>query len=136
MYKKYIFISLIIFSFSACIFPNQEQKNYAKEWAYVEVQTIYRKDTTNSYVYGQINKNIIERIKSNSKAKGLFAVENARYVNDDDLLQVYEDKDDSGVLVYRIEHIQSIELFKKDPILFFDKKRLHESSIKYFKRNY
>ena len=136
MYRKYIAIFIIIVLFYACIFPNKRQNTHLKEWAYFEIQSIAKKDTTNSFVYGQVNKDIIDRIKGNSKTKGLFVVENARYINTDDLLQVYEDEVDKGVLVYRIEHIQSIELFKKDPILFFDKKRLHKSSLKYFKRNY
>ena len=102
-------------------------------WTYLEIKTEMTNDTTSSYLYGQVKESVINKIKRNENAKGIFFVENTRYINDDDLLQLYEDRNDKGTLAYRIEHIQKIEFFKRDPILFFDKKQLDASAIRFLK---
>ncbi len=109
-------------------------KSDEKVWVYLEIETIMKKDTTNSYVYGEIKKSIIDKIERNENTRGLFFIDNVRYINDDDLLQIYEDRNDKGILGYRIEHITKMEMFKKDPILFFEKKKLDESSLKHLHR--
>ena len=105
-----------------------------KVWVYLEIETIMKKDTTNSYVYGEIKKSIIDKIERNENTRGLFFIDNVRYINDDDLLQIYEDRNDKGILGYRIEHITKMEMFKKDPILFFEKKKLDESSLRHLQK--
>ncbi|MEQ6124151.1 hypothetical protein AAON49_08135 [Pseudotenacibaculum sp. MALMAid0570] len=111
------------------------EDSFDRDWVYLEIETVMKSDTSNSFIYGQMKKSIVERMKKNEKAKGIFFIENARYINNDDKLQIYEDVNDKGTLAYRIEHIQKIEFYKKDPVFLFDKDQLHISAIKHLKKH-
>lgn len=133
--KKVLFLFALIFLCFSCFNSKYDvQTTEKKEWVYMEILTTMKKDTSTNYVYGQVKKSIIDKIRNDESAKGLFFVENLRYFNDDDLFQVYEDKNDKGILVYRIENIQKIEFYKKDPILVYKKEQLHESALKVLKQ--
>jgi len=125
-----------IFMFHSCDnFENNLNKKGQSEWVYLEIKTIMNKDTSYSFIYGQISKSIVKKIKENKNAEGLFLLENARYVNDDNLLQLYEDENDSGVLGFRIENIKYIEFYKRDPMHFKKTKKNNDSLIKSHKEN-
>lgn len=61
--------------------------------------------------------------------KGLFVLFNVRYVNNDDLLELYEDDKLSGDLVFRIQDIEELVFYKDDPIQLFEIEDLHSSAL-------
>lgn len=131
MKNKLLLIVLSIF-LSSCLNGKYDVgKKDAKVWVYMEIETILKKDTSQNYIYGQIKKSILDEMRNNPKASGIFFVDNTRYINDDDLLEIYADEKDTGELAFRLEDIKTLDVLKKDPIRTFDKEQLHESSIKY-----
>lgn len=124
MIKKLLFFLVTIVLISC-----HKQKNTHKEWVYVQVETIIKKDTIASFVYGQMKSDDIKKMKNNSSASGIFFLDETRYINDDDLLQVYADKSDSGVMAFRIENVKVLDILKTDPVLTFDTNELHASCL-------
>jgi hypothetical protein len=99
-------------------------------WVYVELETSNKKDTTIYYFYGKMNQSIYDEIDRNPKAAGLFVLSDVRYIRkEDDLLAVYEDEETFGNLVFRIEDIVHMTLFKKDPVFIFELDELHDSAL-------
>ena len=64
----------------------------------------------------------------------MFNLTNIRLWNED-LLELYEDDELQGNLMFKIEDIEEITFYKDDPIFLFDENVLHESSLKFKKRN-
>jgi hypothetical protein len=123
MTKKLLFLFAILLCIS-CEFSS----NHSKEWVYIEVETVVKKDTTYDFLYGQIYQSLIDKINNNENATGIFFITNTRFVNQDDLLQVYADGNDKGMLAFRIENIKSMVVYQKDPIHIYKEDQLHESA--------
>lgn len=85
-------------------------------------------DSTDYFYFGQINKSLISEIDSNENKKGLFTLSNIRYWNDNELLELYEDEKLKGSVIFKIQDIEEITLYKDDPIYLFDLEELHEST--------
>tara|TARA_R110002012_G_scaffold321930_1_gene552457 strand:- start:37481 stop:37909 length:429 start_codon:yes stop_codon:yes gene_type:complete len=125
-----IFIFLLTLSLSSCKFTNEKPiVEPERQWVYIELVTQSKKDTTDYFYYGQIKKSLIKEIDLHEDKKGLFMLSNVRYINDDDLLQLYEDSNLDGNLMFKIQDIEEVVLYKDDPVNFFDTKELHESAI-------
>ena len=125
-----ILISIISLSaiITSCGFNTQRPSvEQGKQWVYIELTTVTKSDTTNYYYYGQIKKALIREIDSNAGLTGLFTLSNIRYWNDNDLLEVYEDKNLEGSIVFGIQNIKEIVLYKVDPIYTFEVDELHPS---------
>lgn len=99
-----------------------------KIWVYVELQRTIAQDTSNYFYYGQVSERVIEKIENNPEAKGVFILSDIRFWNDDDLLELYEDTERFGFKAYRLQDIQHISSFKKDPVFIFKPEELHESA--------
>ncbi|MBJ2172919.1 hypothetical protein JBL43_01635 [Aureibaculum sp. A20] len=139
MNRKIIFLkifALVITSFTSCDIMEGNTKPKEKQWVYIELSTISKTDTTDYFLYGQINKSIINKINDNEGAKGLFVLSNARFTNDDELLELYEDRQLSGELVFKIQDIEEIKFYNDDPVKLFDINELHESAKKLRNKNY
>ena len=128
---KFSIITLILFFCSCSTFVNQEElKPENKKWVYLEILNIMKGDSTNYYLYGKINNSILTKINKNEKSSGLFKFSEIRFINDDDLFEIYEDENDSGDLYFRIENIKKISVYKRDPIYTFKDNKLHKSTLK------
>jgi hypothetical protein len=106
----------------------QKTNNQTKLWVWVELKITLPRDTTDYFYYGQINESIIEKIESDEDENGLFILSNIRYWNDDDLLQVYEDKDHYDYKIFHIQDIQQLIPYKADPINVLEIDELHETT--------
>ena len=67
------------------------------------------------FYYGRINEELYQRIIDGETTAGLIVMRDVRYWSNDDELRKYEDAADSGVLVFRIEHLVRLALKKGDP---------------------
>ncbi|OUR98047.1 hypothetical protein A9Q81_12365 [Gammaproteobacteria bacterium 42_54_T18] len=72
------------------------------------------------YYYGNISKELYEKISSNKIKRGFMLLEKVRYWGDDDLVHEYRDKEYSGDLVFRIENLVRIRGINGDPLLGLD----------------
>ena len=123
-----VLISIITLStfLSSCGFNTQRTSDKkGKQWVYIELTTVTKSDTTNYYYYGQVKKALLHDIDSNPGLSGLFTLSNIRYWNDNDLLEVYEDEDLEGSIVFSIRDIKEIVLYKVDPVYTFEIDELH-----------
>ena len=120
---------MVILSFGSCDLVELDSKPKEKQWVYIELSTISKTDTTDYFLYGQINKSIINKI-DNDDSEGLFLISKARFMNDDKMLELYEDEEYSGELVFKIQDIEEIKLYNDDPVQLFDINKLHESAKK------
>lgn len=60
----------------------------------------------------------------------MFTLSNIRYWNDNNLLELYEDDKLEGDLIFKIQDIEEVILYKDDPINLFKLEELHESAKK------
>jgi hypothetical protein len=130
--KKVLFLFVLSTLCFSCL--DLKYDTQQRVWVYVEIETTMLKDTSDYFYYGQIKRTIVDKIDKNEKAKGLFTLSRVRYFNDNDLLEVYEDRDTEGSIILRIEDISKVQLFKRDPLLIFKKDQLHESALNYLKK--
>ena len=137
-FKQLMFPIILISSltlstcFTSCNNLNNEiNKEPQKEWVYIELVTTSPRDTTDYFYFGQMKKSIINSINANEEKKGLFTLTNIRLWNDDDLLELYEDEKLKGTIIFKIQDIQEVTIYKDDPINLYDLEKLHESSLKY-----
>lgn len=131
--KNIILFLLLGFAFffkSCVLFEEKPLQNHEKQWVYIELITESKTDTTEYFYYGQIKKSLIDEIESNEEKKGLFTLSNIRLWNDNQLLELYEDNNVKGELIFKIQDIEEIILYKDDPINLFDLEELHESCKK------
>lgn len=132
---KLILWGTVIFLTGLFLFIKMDfQKSFAqavqspKVWVYAKIQTEMVRDTTDYFYYGQINKSVIDEIDIDRNIDGLFILSNIRFWNDDDLLEVYEDDESAGYKIFKIQNIQYIQEYKKDPVFIFDEDELHVSA--------
>lgn len=126
-----LILSLSITIISSCM-NNTVVDNSTKEttWVYVETSKIINKDTTNYYLYGKMKSSLLDKINSKEDTEGIFQINKVRFVNDDDLIEVYEDNDQLGSLFFRIQNINYLTVYKRDPIFSFEDKDLHKTAKK------
>lgn len=133
MHKKLLqlpfFFLTIIFLFSCNVSDAKKpQKKERMTWVYLEAQTITQKDTTANYIYGKVKERLVNNL-DNKKGKEIFKVTDIRYFNNDDLFQLYKDDNEAGILFFKVESIQKISVYSRDPIYSFDKEDLHQSTL-------
>lgn len=67
------------------------------------------------YYYGNISKNLYEKISANELESGFLLMEDVKYWGNDDIIHDYRDSENSGDLVFRIEDIKRISRLNKEP---------------------
>ena len=90
---------------------NNTSEPQKKVWVYIEIKKVLPRDTSDYFFYGKMNESLINRINDDKDVKGLFMLSDIRYWNDDDLLQIYEDDEDTGYKIFRLEDIQYINAY-------------------------
>lgn len=73
-------------------------------------------DATYYHYFGAVRESLYQRIRDNEINSGFITLQDVRYWNDNDLIQAYEDDQDTGVLTFRIEQLVKLELEKGDPV--------------------
>jgi hypothetical protein len=125
--KKAIFFLLICILYACNGIQPKAPVQHQTTWVYLESEKIMKSDTTNYYLYGKIRSSVLEKIHADEKINGLFQLKEIRFVNTDDLLEIYEDEDQIGRIFLNIQDIKYISVYKRDPIYSFEEKDLHES---------
>ena len=140
MMKETAFL-FIIFSFfiSSCDMKKMEtnlKENSRLQWVNLHMDVVMKSDTTSYYYYGQISQNDIDQLQNQPK-KGMFTLRNIRYFNTENQLEIYEDNNYAGKMLFNYKDVSWVELLKKDPILIFDSLQLGRTSQKFLslKRN-
>ena len=82
------------------------------------------------YYYGNISKELYDKINSNKIKRGFMLLEKVRYWGDDDLVHEYRDKEYSGNLVFRVEDLVRIKGINSDPLLGFDEPKQANTPVK------
>lgn len=128
--KKISFLVFLVIIASSCNYQsNYNYKKVEKEWVYIEIETTMLYDTTDYFYYGQISKNLANKLVKDEAPNGFFQLSNIRYYNSNDLLQVYENDNRKGRMYFRIEDIEYISVLKEDPVYYFEENELHESAL-------
>lgn len=132
---------LTIFSFfiTSCDLKKKEingKENQRLQWVNLHMDVAMKNDTTSYYYYGQISQNDIDQLQ-NQPEKGMFTLRNIRYFNTEDQLEIYEDANYTGKMLFNYNDVSWVEILKKDPILIFDSVQLADTSHKFLnlKRN-
>jgi len=103
------------------------------EWVYINIDSKMAKDTSSYFYYGQVSSETLLRLKSD-QTKGMFSLENIRYFNTDDLLEIYEDMDYKGEKLFKLADVSRVDILKKDPVLIFDSVELAKSAKIFLKQ--
>lgn len=120
----------------ACEYPEAETpeasgKTVEKgQWVYLKAEAIMKLDTTDYFLYGQLSKSFLEKLKDQNPPEH-FELRNIRYVNDEDKLEILQDEDVSGAYYFKTNQIIKIDLLERDPIFFFDSLELSDASMQF-----
>jgi hypothetical protein len=128
---RFFFIAGLIIVASSCQKEPNDRQIITKEWVYVEVKNQGTSGGIDYYRYGKIKSSIVPKIISNSKTTGLFVLEEMRYINLQDKIEIYEDDEYAGTDVFRIQDIIMLQKLKEDPILTADTSELTKRSLDY-----
>nr|WP_321452740.1 hypothetical protein [uncultured Carboxylicivirga sp.] len=134
-YKIHLaFIILIVGYIAITFFKSDISKvvhsDKNKIWVQIDLVKILPRDTTDYFYYGQINEDLLEQIEQNKDEGGLFLLKNIRYWDNDDKLRVYDDTDEVGIKMFRVNDISYVNVLKEDPIMIYDSTELHRSAIR------
>ena len=111
-------------------FPPKREKT----WVFLELEKVMKNDTSDFYLYGEINQSILDNIANGVIDPAMFEFSTIRYIDEEDLLQLYEDETDRGIYFFRTEDIQTTRVLKADPVLTFPENELGERANEFKKR--
>lgn len=119
--KKIIAMLTILAMLTAC---RASDEMYALEtfedtqvsWAFIQFLVPEDNGETETYyLYGQVSKRLLDKIANNKIAHGFIFLKNVRYWGDNDTIREYQDGENTGELVYRIEDIRRIKMIRTEP---------------------
>ncbi|GGD27006.1 hypothetical protein [Flavobacterium orientale] len=134
-----IFTIVLTLSLTSCNKPTPSEEQPIPEtdtynqWVYITIETVLTRDTTTYFYYGKINDQVMKRLNKGNET-GHFTLKDIRYLDNDDLLELYEDEFTTGDLIFRVQDIARIQLLKKDPIYFYDIKELSANALRLSKQ--
>jgi hypothetical protein len=120
---KYLLFIIFLFSATGCggnqeIEAVQSNINTEKVWVFIQLNVKEENNGLESYYYyAKISKKIYQKISQNTLQNGFIFLENVKYWGDNDLIYDYEDAENTGYLIFRIEDISKIDLIKVEPIV-------------------
>ncbi|WP_133406380.1 membrane lipoprotein lipid attachment site-containing protein [Parashewanella tropica] len=121
--KKLIIALCTLFLVTACNFESEVKSIQAasaseKMWAYIEFSVPQTKGKNQPYFYyAEISKQAFQKISNNDTPTGFILLEKVKYWNNDDLIEAYKDKENTGDLAFRIEHIIRINPINFEPVV-------------------
>lgn len=116
---KIVYILLAFLVLSACQFETGDDPVVEKPeryiWVFAQFNVPEEENKTYSYwYYGKIRESLYESIAHNTIKIGFLLLSETHYWRDDTLIP-YEDDDDTGELIFRIEDIRRITRIKRLP---------------------
>jgi len=89
-----------------------------KIWVFAQFNVREEKDDLESYYYyAKISKSLYTQISKNKLHKGFILLNDVKYWGENDVIYSYEDGENSGQLIFRIEDIAKIDVVKVEPIV-------------------
>ncbi len=132
--NKFILLSFLFF-LSACdlndeIMAISSTSDQERVWVFAQFNVEEEKGEIETYYYyGQIAKSAWGLIKDNTISTGFIFLNNVRYWGTDDLIYAYEDLENTGEVVFRIENIVRIKRVKNEPIIGQSYDQYEEKSV-------
>ncbi|KZN45392.1 hypothetical protein [Pseudoalteromonas luteoviolacea] len=119
---KFIFLTLLMLAILGCSpldeFSALKKLNDAERvWVFAQFNVPEEGGEIESYYYyGEVSKPLYESISNNEIGSGFILMSKVKYWGDDDLIHDYDNKETSGELVFRIEHIATVNLINTPPV--------------------
>jgi len=89
-----------------------------KVWVFAQFNVREEKDDLESYYYyAKISKSLYTQISENKLHQGFILLNDVKYWGKHDVIYNYEDGENSGQLIFRIEDIAKIDLVKVEPVV-------------------
>jgi hypothetical protein len=119
--KKYWLYLLVVLFFTGCDMDEanalNDQLGENTIWVFVQFNIPQKgRDYEDYYYYGKVNEQLYNRIKSNRIQSGFILMEDVMYWGNDDLIHDFEDGENEGDIVFRIEDIKKMDLVKTKPV--------------------
>lgn len=119
--KNLIGLLSLLLVLSACrtgdelyAFEAIDDKNLS--WAFIQFYVPEDNGETETYyLYGQVSKNLLNKVASNQIEHGFIFMKNVRYWGENDTIREYRDGENTGDLVYRIEDIRRVKMIRTEP---------------------
>lgn len=87
-----------------------------RDWVFMQINVPEEGDKIDTYYYfAQISSRQYRAISQNTLTSGFILLKNTRYWGDGDVIHAYEDIEDTGELIFRIEDIHYIRRMKVEP---------------------
>lgn len=94
---------------------SMEDKN--KVWVFTQFNVPDESDVIDSYYYyAQISKKLYDSVSHNEITSGFVLLKNVKYWGKNDLIYDYKNIENSGEMIFRIEHIVKMERINIEPI--------------------
>lgn len=124
--KKGLFAILVLLIFVSCDQTNRKKVPEKREWVYVEIFYVLKRDTTINYLYGKISSKDLAKFDKDSQDASLFKLTDGRYIDTNDKVQAYGKdnnmNNDGGTFHYRFKDVIRLEIQKSDPLEFYKSK--------------
>ena len=117
---KYLLILTLTISLLACNLRDEATSistvdDKKRVWVFAQFNVLEENHNETYFYYGRVSERMYRLIANNKISSGFILLKDAKYWGNDDVIHEYEDADDSGDLVFRIEDIAKINLLKKEP---------------------
>lgn len=87
-----------------------------RDWVFMQINVPEEGEKIESYYYfGEVSTRQFNAIAQNKSQTGFIMLKNTRYWGNDDKIHAYEDYEDTGELVFRIEDVHYIRRMKIEP---------------------
>ena len=123
--KYFVMLTILILVFESCITKDSEifSKHHNNLWVLLTIRYEENEGFQFYYYFGTFSENLYEKITNNKINHGFIQLDSLRYWGDNKIY-VYEDEQDKGTIVFRIEDIRKIELIKDDPLKVYPPEKI------------
>ena len=120
---KFISVALLLLIVTGCDLINEidtmrANSDDAKVWVFAQFNVPEENDELETYYYyGEVSKTIYDAVSSNRLTQGFISLKKVKYWGNDDRIHAYEDEENTGDIIFRIENISRMMLVKGEPAL-------------------
>ena len=118
---KNIFLILVVLLVTGCNLKSEAEAiasnlDGKRIWIYGQFNVPAENDDLQSYYYyGSVSERLYQGIANSSIKTGFIQLQDVVYWGNDDLFHTYKDRENSGDMVFRIEHIVRLKQINKLP---------------------
>lgn len=127
MLRHFLLLTAFFLLLGCDFAPKTKSNSKEKQWVSITLESVLHSDTSDYYYFGQVSKSLFDDLEKNNLT-GFFSLDNIRYVNDSNQLEVYEDSLFWGNRFFKKKDIERIERIKKDPVYTYNFEDLHLSA--------